>query len=149
MKQITMRGSADLYLGLLLLLISAVALWYVSGLEIGTVRRMGSGFFPMILALILAGFGLTLAIKGLVAVGVSVGPMSLRPVVAILLSFIVFALLIDRVGLICAIFAQIAVAHFASDETKSYQSVAFAIVLAILSAGIFVGVLKMPVELLP
>jgi len=149
MKQITLRGSADLYLGLLLLLISGVVFWYISGLEIGTVRRMGSGYFPLVLTIILAGFGLVLAIKGVIAKSEAVAPMSLRPLFVILLSFVVFALLIDRIGLICAIFAQIAVAHFASDETKAVQSVLFGIVLAALSAGVFVGLLNMPVELLP
>ncbi len=149
MKQITLRGSADLYLGVLLLLISGVVIWYISGLEIGTIRRMGSGFFPMALALILAGFGLVLAIRGVVTNGIGAGPITLRPLLLILLSFVVFALLVDRIGLILAIFAQIAVAHFASDETKIYQSVIFGAVLAVLSAGVFVGLLNMPVELLP
>lgn len=149
MKQITLRGSADLYLGVLLLLISGVVIWYISGLEIGTIRRMGSGFFPMALALILAGFGLVLAIRGVVTNGIGAGPITLRPLLLILLSFVVFAMLVDRIGLILAIFAQIAVAHFASDETKIYQSVIFGAVLAVLSAGVFVGLLNMPVELLP
>jgi hypothetical protein len=149
MKQITLRGSADLYLGLLLLLISGVVIWYISGLEIGTVRRMGSGFFPLALALILAGFGLILAIRGVLTRGIGAGPITIRPLLLILLSFVVFALLVDRIGLIFAIFAQISVAHFASDETKIYQSVIFGAVLAVLSAGVFVGLLNMPVELLP
>lgn len=149
MKQITLRGSADLYLGVLLLLISGVVIWYISGLEIGTIRRMGSGFFPMALALILGGFGLVLAIRGVVTNGIGAGAITPRPLLLILLSFVVFALLVDRIGLILAIFAQIAVAHFASDETKIYQSIIFGAVLAVLSAGVFVGLLNMPVELLP
>ena len=149
MKQITLRGSADLYLGLLLLIISAVSISYITNLEIGTVRRMGSGFFPLALAVILAGFGVVLVIRGIKFTGAAVGSISLRPLLIILLSFVAFALLIDRIGLVCAIFAQIAVGHFASTETKVSQSIMFGIVLAAISAGIFVGLLKMPVELLP
>jgi len=149
MKQFTLRGSADLYLGLLLLFISGVMYWYVSDLEIGTVRRMGTGFFPLVLIVILAGFGVILAVRGVLTRSVRVAPITLRPLLIILVSFVAFALLVDRVGLILAIFAQVAVAHFASDETKPAQSLLFGIVLALLSSGVFVGLLNMPVELLP
>jgi putative tricarboxylic transport membrane protein len=52
-------------------------------------------------------------------------------------------------GLIIAIVAQVAIAHFASTETKPLESVLFAVGLAAFSAIVFVYLLGIPMSLLP
>lgn len=110
---------------------------------------MGPGYFPLGLALILLGMGLCLVVKGLLVSGPPVGQFYLRPLFFILLSFATFGILVERAGLILAIVAQVAIAHFASRETIPRQSIITGIALAALSAVVFVWILKIPVSLLP
>jgi putative tricarboxylic transport membrane protein len=69
--------------------------------------------------------------------------------ICILLSFTAFGVLVERAGLIIAILAQVAIAHFASVETRWRQSLVSGVLLAAASAVIFVWLLKIPVDLLP
>src|SRR4051812_26391867 len=141
-------NNSDFYSGLLLVLIAAIALLYIRTLAVGTVLQMGPGYFPLGLALILLGMGLCLIAKGLLAGGTPVGAFHLRPLFFILLSFAVFGVLVGRAGLIVAILAQVAIAHFASIETEWRQSLVTGVLLAAASAVVFVWLLKIPVDLL-
>jgi hypothetical protein len=150
MRSPTWRGNNnDFYSGLLLVTVATVALLYIRTLAIGTVLQMGPGYFPLGLALVLLGMGLCLVVKGLLTGEKPVGAFHLRPLFFILLSFVAFGVLVERAGLILAILAQIATAHFASVETKWQQSLVTGILLAAASAVIFVWLLRIPVSLLP
>lgn len=149
MKSIAWRGNIDFYSGLLLAAIAVVALFYIRTLTVGTVLQMGPGYFPLGLALVLLGMGLVLIVKGVFVNGPPVGKIHLRPLFFVLLSFTVFGLLIERAGIILAILAQIAVAHFASRETTLRESIIVGVALAAASAVVFVWLLKIPVGLLP
>lgn len=149
MKSPVWRGNTDFYSGLLLVAIASVGLLYIRTLAIGSVLEMGPGYFPLGLALILLGMGLCLVVKGLLVSGPPVGQFYLRPLFFILLSFATFGILVERAGLILAIVAQVAIAHFASRETIPRQSIITGIALAALSAVVFVWILKIPVSLLP
>ncbi len=149
MKQFSWRGNTDFYSGILLIAISAFAINYVRTLSIGTVTEMGSGFFPMALATILAGMGVLLTIKGVVVGGAPVGKIHFRPLFFILLSFAVFGLLIELAGIIIAILGQVAIAHFASRETILRHSIITGVAVAAISAVVFVVLLQIPVKLVP
>jgi putative tricarboxylic transport membrane protein len=110
---------------------------------------MGSGYFPLGLALILLGMGLVLIVKGVLSGGAAVDTIYLRPLFFVLLSFALFGVLVERAGLICAILAQVVVAHFGSRETRLLESIVLAAVLAAVSSVLFVWILKIPVSLLP
>ena len=64
-------------------------------------------------------------------------------------SLSLLCVLVERAGLILAILAQVATAHFASVETKWQQSLVTGLLLAAASAVIFVWLLRIPVSLLP
>jgi putative tricarboxylic transport membrane protein len=150
MRSPTWRGNNnDFYSGLLLVAVATVALLYIRTLATGTVLQMGPGYFPLGLALILLGMGLCLVVKGLLTSEKAVGSFHLRPLFFILLSFAAFGVLVERAGLLLAILAQVAIAHFASVEAQWRQSLVTGILLAAASAVVFVWLLKIPVSLLP
>ena len=150
MRSPTWRGNNnDFYSGLLLVAVATVALLYIRTLAIGTVLQMGPGYFPLGLALILLGMGLCLVVKGLLTREKPVGAFHLRTLFFILLSFAAFGVLVERAGLLLAILAQVAIAHFASVEAQWRQSLVAGILLAAASAVVFVWLLKIPVSLLP
>ncbi|WP_213772242.1 tripartite tricarboxylate transporter TctB family protein [Bradyrhizobium sp. dw_78] len=134
---------------MLLAAIAIIALCYIRTLTVGTVLEMGPGYFPLGLALVLLGLGLCLLVKGLFVDAPPVGEFHLRPLFFILLSFAAFGLLIERAGIMVAILAQVAVAHFASRETTVLQSVLTGIGCAVVSAVVFVLILQIPVSILP
>ncbi|MDB5616778.1 tripartite tricarboxylate transporter TctB family protein [Tardiphaga sp.] len=149
MKSLSWRGNIDFYSGLLLVAVAGVALLYIRTLAIGTVLQMGPGYFPLGLALVLLGMGGCLVVKGMLVDGLPVGIFHLRPMFFILLSFAAFGMLVERAGLILAILAQVAIAHFASCEAVARQSIITGIVLAAACTVVFVWLLKIPVGLLP
>jgi putative tricarboxylic transport membrane protein len=149
MKPLAWRGNTDFYSGLLLSAIAVFALFYIRTLEIGTVRQMGPGYFPLGLALVLLGMGLILVVKGIFTGGSPVGEIHLKPLFFVLLSFVVYGVLVEHVGLIIAILAQVITAHFGSRETKLRESLIIGVVLALSSSVVFVWLLKIPVNLLP
>lgn len=143
------RGGVDFWSGLLLVAIAGAALFYISSLEIGTPLEMGPGYFPLMIASVLAVMGAILLVRGLAVEGPDVPPLNLRAAVLILGSFLVFALLLDRFGLIVAILAQTAVASFASRESVLWQTLLFGAALAAGSVVLFIWLLGMPVEVWP
>jgi putative tricarboxylic transport membrane protein len=143
------RNSIDFYSGLLLIAIAAGCLWLVSDLEMGSSREMGPAYFPATIAIILGGMGAIMLVRGFVVSGQAVGHIEMRPMLLVLASFLAFALLVTWAGLIIAIVAQVAIAHFASTETKPLESVLFAVGLAAFSAIVFVYLLGIPMSLLP
>ncbi|GGE28271.1 hypothetical protein GCM10007276_01830 [Agaricicola taiwanensis] len=149
MKTRICKGSLDFYSGLLLSCIAAIAVWFILDLRIGTPRSMGPGFFPLAIAIVLGAMGLFLLLRGLVVRGADAEDLHLRPLAFVLLSMGAFAVLIDRAGLIVAVLAQIAIAIFASRETKLRESVIFGAVLATFCALVFVRLLGVPVRVLP
>jgi len=149
MRRLVLRGNVDVYSGLLLLAISTLALWLASSLSLGDATEMGPGYFPTVISVVLGMISVAIIVRGLITPGQEVAPIEIRPLAAVIFSFVVFALLLPRAGLVIAIGAQVAVAHFGSPETKVQESVLFAIGLAIFSAVLFIYVLGIPLSLFP
>lgn len=143
------RTSADLYCGLLLLSIAIFGVWINSDLDFGAARDMGPGYFPIAISCILGGVSLILVMRGVAAPADQIGSFDLRPVLLLLLSFLAFAFLINIAGLIIAIVAQVAIAHFACRDAKPWESALVCVGMAAFSSAVFVLLLKLPIKLLP
>ena len=143
------RGGVDFWSGVLLVAIAGAALWYISSLEIGSALEMGPGYFPLLIASVLAFMGAVLLVKGLAVEGPAVPPLNLRATALILGSFLAFALLLGRFGLIAAILAQTLIASFASRESVLWQSLLFGAAMAAGSVALFVWLLGIPVDVWP
>jgi putative tricarboxylic transport membrane protein len=124
-------------------------MWLVSDLDVGSAREMGPAYFPLTVAFLLAVMGLILIGRGVLVTGPAVQGFELRPLVFIILSFVAFGALITVAGLVPAILAQVAIAHFATTETRPLESLLFGIALAAFSAVLFVYLLRIPVSLFP
>lgn len=143
------KSDLDFFSGLLLLGIALVALWFISGLEIGTARAMKTGFFPLGISLVLAGMGFVLVVRGLLLEGPRMEPLFLRPLVLISLSAAVFALCVDRLGLAIAVLAQVVIAGFAPQKPAPLESLLVGLALAVFAVALFIGILSLPMKILP
>ncbi len=96
----------------MLIVIGAGAVFIARDYHFGSVLRMGPGFFPTILGVILIMFGLIIMVKGLIKGDKIQGRVSLRALLLLSLSLILFGILIERAGLIPALGALILCSAF-------------------------------------
>lgn len=108
--------------------------------DLGSLRRMGTGFYPMLAGITLAVLGLPILLPPLLR-GVKPGRVSLPPVrasVFVLLAVSAFALLCSTFGLFPAIAAMVVLASLAGPERPSLRDLAvMTIVLCTLAWLIF------------
>ncbi len=114
----------------------------------GSLRDMGPGYFPGMFAIVLIVLGCLLA--GVTLFSSTVAPKATFPrffsVVSIIAAFMAFALLIDRFGLLPAIFAAVFLSTFASANAHIARSVVLSAVTAAGCSILFVAVLGLPIK---
>ncbi|HEY1413310.1 MAG TPA: tripartite tricarboxylate transporter TctB family protein, partial [Rhodopila sp.] len=117
------------------------------GYSIGTALHMGPGYFPVVLGILLVVVGAVSIAKGLVVTTETSGRVVLRPLLTICAAVLVFAVGIDRIGLIPSVFVSAFLASMAVPQPKILEAGLIAAVLSVLSAGIFIYGLKLPLAL--
>lgn len=136
------RLRSDVLCGLFLLAIAIAFGWASTGYEIGTPRRMGPGFFPLMAACILGAFALAITVKGAVATRSGNGetePASRvpwLPGLAIMGSVMFFGVTASGLGLVPALAVTVFVASRAGNNSW-VQSLVHSVVLTVLCALIF------------
>ena len=139
----------DVAAGLFLLAFGAAIVTGAAGLRIGTPTRMGAGFLPLALGLLLALVGLVLTVQGARSADLLPKIVSLRPLVALILAFLVFALMVEEAGLALSTFVVVIVSGFAIPGRKWRETVLYAALLALFAVLLFVVLLKLPLTVWP
>ena len=81
------RMSTDILTGILFLGVSIGAVTIIgTSYSLGTASRMGPGFFPLIVSIMLGGLGAILVARSLLSQTESVGNVDLRPLLLVLAS---------------------------------------------------------------
>jgi hypothetical protein len=119
-----------------------------SALGIGSALQMGSGFFPMLLSVVLIGLGLLLVLRALRTEGEPIGQFAVRGMLLILPSPIVFGLTINTLGFMPALFMTCFVACFASVRMSVAMAVLVSAVVTVFSIVVFSYALGLPYPLL-
>ena len=91
------KNYQDFYAGLMFLIFGGLAAWLSTSYSMGTGARMGPGYFPFWLGVILAALGALIIVK---ALGINDGkehPVSLKPLV-IFIAMFVFSLIAGLLG---------------------------------------------------
>lgn len=146
--RLTLPRSQDFWAGLLFIGFGAVALWVGQDYTFGTARRMGPGYFPSVLGLILCGLGLIIAARGLVAEGATVPRGALRPFL-VLLAVIAFGLLLQPAGLVLSALALIVISSLGGREFNPREAAVASAVLIFLSVVVFVWGLGLQFSIWP
>ena len=138
----------DVWAGLFLIAIGAAAIFIARDYTFGTSLRMGPGYFPIVLGGLLVLFGIYVLATGLRS-GVAIqGPWSIRALVIVPLSLVLFGALIDRAGFIPAMLVLIFGSATASTEFRFIEVLLFSIFLTALCAAVFVWALGLPYPLI-
>jgi len=146
-----MRLTKDLLSGLMFLAFGAGAAVIAHGYNFGTPARMGSGFFPVVIGVIIAIMGLVLIVRSLLkpASDEAVGEFQFRPLVFISAAIVIFGVLIEDAGLIASLAALIVVARLAGREGSLLELALMVAVLIAIAVGIFVYGLNIRLKLGP
>lgn len=113
--------------------------------SVGAPSRMGPGFFPTALGVILACLGLAIAALSFRKVThvLQPPPFRLRAIAAVAASIAAFALLVNRAGLMPATFVMVLIAAAAGSEYRVKRTVLLGVALAVLAWLVFTVGLQM------
>jgi hypothetical protein len=154
------KSQKDFVAGLMFTLVGIAFAWGATKYNVGTGARMGPGYFPLMLGVIMAGLGAFIIFESLVVEtedGEKIGKIAWRPLGFIIGSNVLFGILlvglpklkIPSFGLIVAIFGLTFVAALAGDEFKAKEVTILAIVLSIISYCAFILLLKLQFPVWP
>lgn len=146
---IRLRNQQDLAAGAFLILIAVLAYVFSDNLPIGKLVNMGPGYVPRVLAWALAILGVIIAGKAFTIDGPALEGWAWRPLAALTASVLVFALLLERAGLVIAIIATVTVARFAAPGAKLVPVLALSIGLGVGSLALFTYGLGLPLRAWP
>lgn len=147
MKAALLR-SKDFWSGLLLIAVGVLAVAVASGYPFGTMTRVGAGFFPIVLGVLLVLFGLYILVRGLAAAEPIEAGWSPRALVLLPASLALFGFLLDRAGLVPALAVLIVGSAAASRQFDLAEVALLALVLIAFAAAVFVWGLGLPYPLL-
>ena len=129
--------------GLLAAALGVFAMWEGTGYAIGTIRRMGPGWFPLALGVLLLALGLALALWGLTRHAAAAEAneederADWRALAAVGAGLAAFAALIERAGLVPAVFALVALASLAAGPPRPLRVLVLAGAVSALSWAVF------------
>jgi hypothetical protein len=142
------RSFPDVLAGGIFVLIGGAFVVGSLGYELGTPLRMGPGYFPLLVGVIVAALGLAIVLKGLIAGEViSFGAIPWRAVAAIVLALLFFGFTVDGLGFVptCAVAALLTT--LASSRVRPVRAVLVAVGLTVASTLIFVVGLQLRIPL--
>jgi Tripartite tricarboxylate transporter TctB family len=122
-----------------------------SSYEIGSAAQMGPGYFPRAIGLLLALVGTAVLGSSLKAgsVRVRLEAWPMRGLSIVVSAIVLFALLVDSMGLLIAIPMLVGLSALAHPEFSWARTLTSIVVLLLLVLGIFVLLLKLQFRVLP
>jgi len=143
------RTNKDLWAGLMYIVTGALGMWIARDYPIGSALRMGPGYFPSVLGGIMVVMGIYVLALGLRKNHEKIeGNLSLRALIVLPISMIVFGILMEEAGFIPAMAALIPVSAAAGRDFKWVEVILLTIGLTILCAAGFIFALGLPYPLI-
>ena len=154
------KSQKDFFSGLMFLIVGMAFAVGAYNYSMGDGARMGPGYFPRMLGVILAVLGSVITFKAMTvatADGEKVGKWAWKPIAFILGANLAFGVLLGGLpsikfpafGLIAAIYALTIIASFAGDKVKMKEVLILATILAIGSYMAFIVLLKLQIPVWP
>ncbi len=140
--------SKDFLSGLMFIGFGLIALYFGQKLALGTPVRMGPGYVPRMLALIMMSLGAVICVVALVAGGEMVEKPKWKPITLVTIGIVCFALLFERAGLLPALVVLILIASLGGEEFKLKEVIGNIVVLSILCTLVFKVGLGMNITIL-
>lgn len=154
------KSQKDFFSGLMFMGVGTAFAWGASTYNIGTGARMGPGYFPLMLGILMTIIGIAIVFTSLVVEtvgGDKIGKWAWKPLFFIIASNVVFGVMlagvpsfkIPAMGLIAAIYALVFIASMAESGWKFKTTLILATVLAVGSYLAFVKLLALQFPVWP
>ena len=154
------KSQKDFFSGLMFMSVGAAFAWGATKYSVGTGARMGPGYFPLMLGVLLAILGSVITFKALVvetAGGDKVGSFAWKPLIFIILANLSVGVLLaglpsiklPAMGMIVGIYVLTFIASMAEPGWKVKNTFILATILAIGSYIAFVVILKLQFPVWP
>lgn len=148
------KSQKDFFSGLLFITVGVAFAWGATNYKVGDAARMGPGYFPLMLGVLLAVLGGVVTFNALVVEtedGDKVGSIAWKPLFFIILSNLTFGMLLGGLpsvglpymGLIAAVIALTFIAALAGDEFKFKEVLTLGIILSVTCYVTFILMLKL------
>lgn len=154
------KSHKDFFSGLMFMGFGVAFAWGSSSYTIGSGARMGPGYFPLVLGILLALLGGVITFKALVVEtvdGNKIGRIAWKPLFFIIAANLVFGAMLGGLpsihlppmGMIVGIYALTCIASLAGDGFKPLEVLLLATVLAAVSYLAFIVLLKLQFPVWP
>lgn len=154
------KSQKDFWSGLMFMAAGIAFAWGATNYTIGEGARMGPGYFPLVLGVLLTLIGLFVVFEAMVVEtedGEPVGKFAWKPLFFIIASNLVFGLClggmpkigVPAMGLIVGIYALTFIAALAGEEFKVKEVAVLATILAVGSYLAFIVLLKLQFPVWP
>jgi hypothetical protein len=155
-----MKSQKDFYTGLIYTGAGVTFAWGATAYNVGSAARMGPGYFPLMLGILLTLLGAVIMFKSMVVEtedGEKIGSWAWKPLFFIIAANLVFGVLmgglpsikLSAMGMIAAIYVLTFIASLAGEECKLKEIVILATVLAAMSYLAFIVLLKLQLQAWP
>jgi predicted outer membrane lipoprotein len=157
---VKIKSQKDFFSGLMFMSVGVAFAWGATNYNVGEGARMGPGYFPLVLGILLAAIGAFTIFEALVVEtedGEKIGSFAWKPLVFIIGANVAFGILLGGLprlgippfGLIVGIYALVFIASLAGDEFRWKEVLVLATVLAIGSYFAFVKLLSLQFPVWP
>ena len=150
-RNLKIRNQRDFGAGIMYIVIGLFFTIVATQYPMGTAAKMGPGYFPFFLGILMTLLGLIVAIKALGATAAieSIPKFNWRVIAQITGSVVLYGLLLPRMGFLIAVVVLVLVSASASKEFTWKGSLINAAFLVIFTYSVFVVGLKLQFPLLP
>jgi putative tricarboxylic transport membrane protein len=143
------RAPKDFWSGVMFCGFATVAILAARGYSLGTAGKMGPGYFPLLLGLVLGGLGVVLIARSIVLDGEPVPRFHILPLLIIAIAVCLFGALIEPIGLVVALAVLIVLSTWAGPQFRWLETAGLAAALIVFSVGVFVYGLGLSLNIWP
>ena len=136
--RIGLRENKGLWSGLMLIGTGAGALMIAKDYRLGSALRMGPGYFPSALGGILVLLGILVLARGLKSPEPIEGRWSLRALILLPLSLVLFGLLMEHAGFVPALLVLIVGSAAAGEEFNIIEALMLAALITLGAVAVFI-----------
>jgi len=157
---VKIKSQKDFFSGVMFTVVGVAFAWGATTYNVGSGARMGPGYFPLMLGILMAVIGLAIMFSGLTVEtedGEPIGKWAWKQVFYIIGANLAFGVLlgglpsvgVPAMGMIIAIYALVIIASLAGSEFRLRSVLILATVLAVGSYIAFIWALKLQIQVWP
>ena len=139
--------NTDFWAGVMFTFFGAAAVYMSRDYPMGSAMRMGPGYFPTYLGVLMMLLGLIIGIRGILGSGEKISKFVFRPILVLSAGVIIFGILMEMVGFVISLAVLIVLSTLAGKEFKWLEVLILTIVLIIGAILVFIKGIGLPYQL--